>query len=75
MVNKKSNPKTASQNGEQSTNAAEQPSELMQLFDAKLKAVQLNGKASTRATPKRIRNVIPQTLIDALTSGLAGIEN
>lgn len=75
MENRKMSSTTTSQNGKRPTNAANQPSELMRLFEARLKAVQLTGKASNRATSQQIKNEVPQALIDALIYRLAETEN
>lgn len=75
MENKKARAMTTSKNGKRPITDIDQPSELMRLFEARLKSVQLNGKASNRATSQQIKNEVPQALIDALIYRLAETEN
>lgn len=74
MENKKSNSKTASQNGKQSkdksTNAAMQSSQLMELFEDGLKDIYWAEKALTKAIPKMIKHASSKELTDALKSHL-----
>lgn len=74
MENKKSNSKTAFQNGKQSkdkaTNAPVQSSQLMVLFEDGLKDIYWAEKALTKAIPKMIKKAASEELIEALKSHL-----
>lgn len=73
METKKSNLKSISKNGKQSSatlNAPMKSSQLMKLFEDELKDIYWAEKALTKAIPKMIKNATSEDLIEALEGHL-----